>query len=191
MPESESSPRESETIAPTADHGLGPEDIEAILRRRSREMAAADADVSDQGEVAAEVVVVRRGAHVLGFPSGSIREARRVGLCPLPGAHDCIAGLFHVRGQVHCAVDILPLLEAGAQIEREEETLAALVQGPNGLLGLRIDEVVGPRQVLASEIADGLRDRETDFVSAVTDVLSILDIEALWRRPELFLRIGS
>lgn len=135
-----------------------------------------------------EVTVVRRAGTTLGLPTQSVQEIRRVTLTALPHASHTVVGLFQIRGQVHVIIDIGPLLGTAAPLRPGEATLVALVEGPQGRIGLRIDEAVGPRTVFDDELDHDIALGRNDFVAAVTrDLLAVVDCDALLARPEIYL----
>ena len=166
---------------------LDAEAVEAVLKERSRRMAEADEGAAER-EALYSVVAVRRGESVLGFPAGTVKEIRKVTICAMPWATRAIAGLFHVRGESFCAIDVQPLFGEAERLAHGAEALVALVEGPQGCLGVIVDEVLGPKQIFQEDVERGLEDRKTDFITAVTkDLTAIVDVEAFLGRREFVL----
>ena len=95
-----------------------------------------------------------------------------------------IAGVFQIRGRVHSLIDLARLFAEEGGSGDGSETLVTLFGSAAGDLGLRIDGIVGLRQVFADEIDDGLHGRGLSFVSHVThDLVHIIDPEALAASP--------
>lgn len=168
------------------ESGLDPQARRALLEERARKVAARSHE-GERRELLAEVVAVRRGREVWGFPLSSVREVRKLKLCTLPGLGGAIQGLVHLRGEAVSVVDLEALTGSPAPATHGQELLAVLVQGRRGSLGVRVDGVVGRRAVFSDECdgaADG--DKRHDFVTAVTrDLLAVIDVERLLARPEV------
>ncbi|MBI3929015.1 MAG: chemotaxis protein CheW [Armatimonadetes bacterium] len=162
-------------------------EVERLLRERARHLAAREARVAPRRALE-HVIVVRRQDSLLGLPLARVVELRRVDATPLPHATTVVRSLFQVRGQVHCLVDLLPLLERAVTVEEASGVLAALVSAAPGPLAIRIDEALGVRTVYEDECSAQLKGRSDDFVVAVThDLLMVLDIDELTQRPEILL----
>lgn len=163
-----------------------PEAVKAALQERARRVSARSQHAETRQQLA-EVVAVRRGSELWGFPTSAVREVRKLALCALPGVGGAVQGLVQVRGEAVSVVDLAALTGTATAPAHGEELLAVLVAGRPGKLGLRIDEVLGPRLVWADECdgeSDG--DKRHDFVSAVTrDLLAVIDVERLLARPEV------
>jgi chemotaxis signal transduction protein len=157
--------------------------LDALLRERARKLA--QSVQADAATPLHRVIAVRRGRAVWGLLNPAVKEVRRVRICALPHTPPTITGLFHVRGRAFCALDLQPLVGAPAPLEHDEECLVAMLEGPEGRAGLRIDEVLGAREVFAEDLRPGLDDGALEFVIAVTkDLTSIIDVPRLLSRPE-------
>jgi len=164
--------------------------VRKILRQRSRQMAAR---VMERVELErfAHVIVVRRGAALLGLPIAAVREVRAVEVAVLPRATEVVQGLFQVRGQVHSLVDVGPFFGETSPIGHGEHALVLLVAAAAGVVGVRIDEVLGPRELYVEEIDHGLHGGRIDFVSHVTrDLLQVVDVDAMLANPAVRLGAG-
>jgi len=167
------------------ERGGGEGEVQELLRRRSRQFAALRLEDTTR-EALDEVIVVRRADSLLAFPIRSTLEVRDVVSARLPHRSQHICGLFQLRGQVYCLVDLQPFVGPATELAHGERGLAVLVQGDRGILGIRIDEVLGPRTVHVDELDTGRRDRRLDFVTNVTrDCVELIDVEALFASPEL------
>lgn len=154
--------------------------LEALLRERARSLAERRLETVHR-DVLEHVIAVRRGRSSFGVPIGAVEEVRRVRVVPVPGAGGHAPAIFALRGRIHGLVD-LQALTGAPEIATGAETLALVAAGADGrTLGLRIDEVVGPRTVLADEVDRARRDRRLGFVAAVTtDCLEVIDVAALF-----------
>jgi chemotaxis signal transduction protein len=167
---------------------MEPETIE-LLKKRAREVRARNSSMQFR-EVFHEVIVVRRGKSVLGLPIDAVREIRLVHPVALPHRTPFIQSLYQVRGKVQCLVDLQPFFDAPSDFPGNEGVAAAIVSNHKGEIGIRIDEVIGPRVVYLDEKDEGLVERSKAFVSAVTrDLLIIIHIDFLFEQPEI--QLGS
>ena len=162
--------------------------VAETLRRRSAEMAARTVE-QEETELFAEVVVVRRGDTRLGVPITAVNGVRGVEMTALPHSTDVVNGLFQVRGQTYCLVDVGPFFDEASPLDHGDRTLAILVSGTPGALGVRIDEVLGPRAVATGELEDGVHGGAVDFVTHVThDLVQIIDVNLLLSLPAVRVR---
>ncbi len=174
--------REAIRDVDTAAVGGGADEL---MRQRAADLAARRLKAEER-EIHGEVVVVRRRDVLLATPTSATKEVRTVEVVGLPGSGSVVNGIFHIRGGVFSLVDLARFFGEASSIRHGDRTPVAVISGSPGNLGLRIDEVVGPRQVFVDEIDDGLQKRGLSFVSHIThDLVHILDIEALIALPEV------
>lgn len=160
-------------------------DADQVLRQRARHFAALRLE-SDVRDVLLEAIVVRRSESLLAFPIETAIEVREVVSTRLPHRTRHVCGLFQLRGKVHCLVDLQPFIGPATELAHRDHTLALLIQGQPGLLGLRIDEVLGPRTFYVDELDTGSRDKRLEFVTDVTrDCIEIIDVYTLFASPAL------
>lgn len=165
--------------------GVGGASQETQLRERGKRLAALRLRSPDR-HVAAQIIVVRRERALLGLPVSHTDEVREVSVSRLPVPCHHIVGLFQLRGRLHCLVDLQPFVGASTELRHGEHTLAILVHGARGPLGIRVDEVVGPRTVFADEIDTSQRDRRLEHVRHVTrDCVELIDVDTLFASPFL------
>jgi len=164
-------------------------EIVEILRRRARDVATRTVEDGDSELFGSFVAVVRSGVR-LAFAVAVVDELRRVTMTGIPYSNEVINGLFQVRGQACSLVDVAPLLGVpSVPLEHGDRTLVARVECPAGALGVRIDEVIGPRDVLVSEVDWDFTGGTVGFVSRVLhDQTMIVDIQALAADPSVRLR---
>ncbi len=161
--------------------------LEAVLRRRSQKLAGRQLTPQHQ-DVHEEVIVARRAGVSLAVPLSAADEVRTIELVAVPGSGEVVNGLFQIRGQVRSLVDLAPFFGPAEPLCHGQSTLSLLFSDSGSALGLRIDEIVGPRSVLSHEIDQGLQ--EQDIVSCVTkDLVHILDIHAVMASPAV--RLGG
>jgi chemotaxis signal transduction protein len=166
---------------------ITPERAEKILKDRARQLAARQ-DVTTQRRVLFEVVAVKRGDSLIGFPMAEAQEIRHIKAVPLPHATLYVQGLFQLRGEVSCLIDLQPFFGA---LPDNGEVMAVLVTHGGETCGYRIDALVGPRQVFADECNKQNELWAHDFALGFThDLLTIVNVEKLRQRPELVLDVA-
>lgn len=161
------------------------EGAESILRSRTRVLAdrVLEETVPD---VFAEVVTVRRDKLFFAFPITEAREVRRVETTGFPGSTATINGVFQIRGRVLSLVDLAPFAADATTLDHGEQTLVIVVGDRDRAMGIRIDEVVGPRTILRNEIDDEFQRTALPFVRNVTrDLVHVVDVAALQDTPEI------
>lgn len=157
----------------------------SLLAARARVIAARAAAV-DQIESYGDYVVARRGETRFGIPAERVLEVRPTVVVRIPGATPVVQGVFQVRGRVYPLIDALPLFGAPASADHGEAVLVALVEGPRGRVGVRIDEATELRTVAVRDLDGGRRARGVTFVDQVTtDLVQLLDLDALFALPAL------
>lgn len=161
------------------------------LERQRSDRLAARAKESRRREPFGDVVVVRRGQALLGFPVERAVEVRRVKPVPIPHATRYVIGLFEAHGKIGCLVDLGTLVDAADRIADDSACLAIFLDDGARVLALRVDEVVGFRTVFRDECGGQLQTSALAICSAVTaDLLGVVDIGRLFERPELALDAG-
>lgn len=136
--------------------------------------------------IATQVIVACRGAATLGIPIEHAAEFRRAAVVPLPGAPAAVVGLFQIRGYAHCCVDVLPLLTGERVVAPTEQLLIGVLHTPRGPLGLRFDEVIGPRTIYRDELDASLQHTCGPIVAMVTRyLLEVIDIRRLCESPDI------
>jgi chemotaxis signal transduction protein len=160
-------------------------EVEAELRAR-RERLERRTHAERERPVAAEVIVARRGTALLGVPIEHAAEFRRAPVTLLPGVPAAVTGLFQIRGYTHCCVDLLPILTGERAPVDGQIVLIGVLHTPRGPLGLRFDEVIGPRTVHCDEIDRSLQHSSGAVVAMVTrDLLEIIDVRRLCESPDI------
>jgi chemotaxis signal transduction protein len=154
------------------------------LRRRAQELASR-ITVAEEVEALGQFVVARRGGARFGVPVAAVEELRWVAVTVIPHSTEVINGVFHVRGQVFSLIDIAPIFgESFAALENSDHALVMLVAGARGLVGIRVDEVIGSREVAVNEVDHGFQGGTVDFVTRVlTDAVALIDIDVLLSHP--------
>jgi len=139
-----------------------------------------------------EYLIIRCGAKRYGLPAASCSEVlklpRLVHVPRLPGH---LRGIFNLRGEIVAVTDMCPLLGQGVQELRDDFRLVVVQEGPvrtallvevvEGLVGIGEEQV----EPLAEGVGAGARDLISGKVVQDQDVLVLLDLGKLLRRPEL------
>lgn len=166
------------------------ESTESFLRRQSRVLARRELE-EVVPDVFAEVVTVRRDDMLFGFPVGEAREVRRVKTTTFPGSNAIINGVFQIRGRVLSLVDLAPFAGDATTLDHGDQTLVIVVGDRDRAMGVRIDEVIGPRTILRDEVDEEFHQTALSFVRNVTsDLVHVVDVKALQETPEIMLSQG-
>lgn len=153
---------------------------ERLLRERGQRLAARTLDEANP-EVFGAVVVVRRRDTTLAFPIERLREIRSVRLTRLPHASRSVCGVFQLRGELFSLIDLRALVGESAPLAHGATVLVAMLEHDGKALGVRLDDVIGPRLVLRDELDRGHRETQIGFVQEVTrDCVEILDVSAVF-----------
>lgn len=159
------------------------QDTERLLRERARALASIRLAPPDR-RVLTEAIVIRRERSTFAFPTRSVTEVRSVRVTRIPHATRYHSGLFHLRGRVHSLVDLQPFVGAGAELRHGERTLAIVVESGPRALGVRADEILGPRTIYEDELDESQRERKIEFIRFVTRTCEeIIDVDALFESP--------
>lgn len=168
---------------------ISEDEVERIMRERALVLAERDekrSRANSNDEILHHIIAVRRAQSRFGLPITAVQELREVIVTRLPRGTEYVQGLYQLRGQVGCVVDLQPYFGPPEPLPEDCRITVAIIQGESGSLALRIDEILGPRQVTRSECDEQLRERTRDFVTDVTrDLLALIDIERLFARAEI------
>ncbi len=163
--------------------------LESLLRERSAGLAAREQTITHRA-IHADVVVVRRGSVLLAFPVAVLQEIRSVECVLVSHATAWIPAFFQVRGRIGTLCDLQPFFGTSVA-EPISRATVAMVDFEGRVLGVRVDEVIGPRIIYEDECTEGLQGREVPFLSAVTrDLVLVIDPLRLFQRPELVLEFS-
>jgi chemotaxis signal transduction protein len=156
-----------------------------ILEERAKRLARQV--TSDEQETAYDtVVVVTVGNEKLGIPAQSLRViSERFSVTPVFGTPPWLAGIAHIGGEL---VSVVHLGHWLGEATRRQGARLAVVEGPRGALGLLIDDVIGFREVLESDLSDTLSPNAAKqrFTRAITkDLVTLLDVARLLESDEI------
>lgn len=161
----------------------------AILEERARKLAERNV-VAAPRTLRTRVVVVEAGRESYGFAVENLREiVKATPITPLPGLPAFIAGIATVRGDLLSVIDLAELHGRG---KTGNSDYFALVESSRGAVAMRIESVLGFRDVFEDEIAETLTSVEeaTGLVHVVTkDFVSLVDVEPLLASERLL--VGS
>lgn len=150
-----------------------------ILEDRARKLAERGAAVAPRA-LRLRVVLVEAGRESYGFPVGSLREiVHATPVTQLPGLPAFIPGIASVRGELMSVVDLAELHGRG---KTGDSAYFAILESSRGSVAVRIETVIGFRDVFEDEIAETLTtvQEDTGLTHVVTkDFVSLLDVDQL------------
>jgi purine-binding chemotaxis protein CheW len=162
-----------------------------ILEERARGLLIQENTETQLGE---EILTFHLGDGGYSIPAHCVREVQRLGdFTPLPGTPPFVVGLVNVRGRLHAALDIRPLLDIPQRPPQADAFL--LILAANGMeVGLLADSVVEVRRcddqlapVLSASTGRGIA-----WVRGVDRRLNLwLDPPALLSDPRLIVNGAS
>ncbi|MBI5546308.1 MAG: chemotaxis protein CheW [Deltaproteobacteria bacterium] len=162
---------------------------QAVLEKRAQALAQAPKTLGER-RLICTVALVGIGPEVFGVPVTGLREiVRAPPLTPLPGLPAWLPGIVQIRGEILSAVHMARWLGIA---ESAPPQYLAVLEGFELPLGLLVGSVLAFRDIWAEDLASGLSEDERGQrpVSGTTrDLVSILDLEALVRSPDL--RLGA
>jgi len=161
-----------------------------ILQSRS-ETLARSADDGLEREVDCTVVLIAIGSEKLGLPTESLREiVKTPPLASLPDLPPWLPGMVQMRGELVGVVDLARWFGIAGDADPE---LLAIVEGPEGPLALRIEQVLGFRQVFVDEIVEtfdrGASDSERPIRAMTKDLVTLVDLSRLLASEQII--VGS
>ncbi len=161
--------------------------LESILAERAKRIAQ-EASKEALGEVEVRVAVVEVGPERFGIPVDGLKGIiDSPPVARLPGTPAWIKGIAQVRGDILCVVDLATWFELGSL--RVRQPLLAIVEGPEGDLGLLFDMVVEVRDIKRQELVETSEKAKAQqgrpIRASTRDLISILDLECLFESPDL------
>lgn len=178
-------------VAPVESEPDGGSDRDAEVLRARAEALARPLDKRHEDAIYETVVVVTVGDEKLGLPAaGMTTILQRFAVTPVFGTPPWLAGVTHLRGELFSVIRLEHWL---GQREASGGSQLAVIGGPDGLLGILIDEVLGFRDIREDELSEALAPgaSERRFTRAVTkDLISILDIARLVASSEIVVDHG-
>jgi purine-binding chemotaxis protein CheW len=163
------------------------EAVQRVLMERAH--ALARPAILERAAASEGMVIVSLGVERYGLPMRQVQEVRMLSaVTPVPGTAPLWAGLANLRGRLFPVLDLrhyLALPSGDADTNRKLVVVTAA-----GLeIALLVDDVLGVRDVLTTEIGPSLADMtglRSAIVAGVTaDLLSILNLDLLLADPRL------
>ena len=170
------------TTETTAEKGVSPEKMQAILQERARALAR----VAEVGEgEGMQLVVFSLANETYGIETDYVKEVQPLQhVSPVPCTPNFVVGVINIRGSIYSVVDIRGFFGVPRQ-EITDLTKVILVNAAGLEVGILADDVSGAMSVPLAEIKPPLAAQATvkeEYVQGVTkDMLIILNLEALIR----------
>ena len=174
------------TTETTAEKGVSPEKMQAILQERARALAR----VAEVGEgEGMQLVVFSLANETYGIETDYVKEVQPLQhVSPVPCTPNFVVGVINIRGSIYSVVDIRGFFGVPRQ-EITDLTKVILVNAAGLEVGILADDVSGAMSVPLAEIKPPLAAQATvkeEYVQGVTkDMLIILNLEALIRDERL------
>ena len=166
--------------------------LQAILEKR-KELMSGRRERYVKRDVLSDVVISRRGGIAFGFPIESVKGVRKNYSAPLVHGSEVFIGLFQARGQIHTLVDILPLIDqttTGQAASSGAYILHLAFEKRN--VGVVADEIVGCRTLYLDEVAGGRSEDRSGIIASISqDLISVIDVKALFSSPGIVLDRGG
>ena len=174
------------TTETTAEKGVSPEKMQAILQERARALAR----VAEVGEgEGMQLVVFSLANETYGIETDYVKEVQPLQrVSHVPCTPNFVVGVINIRGSIYSVVDIRGFFGVPRQ-EITDLTKVILVNAAGLEVGILADDVSGAMSVPLAEIKPPLAAQATvkeEYVQGVTkDMLIILNLEALIRDERL------
>jgi len=169
---------------PPSEQALSQAQIDAVMERRARALAAAPQGLAERRKLAT-VALVGVGGETFGVPVDGMREIVRAPvLAPLPGLPAWLPGIVQIRGEILSVVDLARWF--GIAVEGQPHYLVVL-SDLDAPLALLVDAVLGFRDVHEDELASGLAAGGRPLLAITADLVCVLDLPALVRSDDLHL----
>ena len=162
-----------------------------ILRSRATLFAnRKKEEIASENKISVTVFVA--GSEQFGVPTTSLAcIVKTPAIAAMPYLPSWFRGMAQVRGEIVGVVD--PAGWFGVPV-KSSCTFMAVVEGTPGKLGLLVDKVLGFRDVgqsdLAASVGEGGAVWERPIRGATRDLTAILDMEKLFKSPDLRVCFG-
>lgn len=166
---------------------MNDEEQTQVLQERARILARKLVQ-EDNASAKMEVALCTVGAETFALPVAHLRE---IVLLPkitrLPFAPAWFLGIAQVRGSLLVVLDLGAFF--GVKGESEPEHLA-VIEGPQGPLGVTLDSVLSCQNISTSDIRQGSSERSERraTLGLTTDLAVIVDIPRLLSLPEVCIK---
>lgn len=154
-----------------------------VLKERAELLARSEGNGEDTSDLL-EVVYCTVGSEVFALPVEHLREIVPLPpITPVPSCPTWILGIAHIRGNLLSVVDLGQVCRAKGGSHPEH---VAVVQTPNGPLGLTVDKVLSSQNIALSRLSAPDDRSERKASRGVTpDLAVLLDIPSLVALTEL------
>jgi purine-binding chemotaxis protein CheW len=166
----------------TQDKGILPEEKQAILKARAKELAKGEKDKAVEQDVQ-EVIRFGLASETYGIETAFVREVFPLKSCArLPGLPDFIHGIVNIRGQIVSVIDLkkffnLPEKEPG------EQNKVIIIYNDQTEFGILADIIYGTGQVKIKNLQTsipGSGSVESEYLKGITsDHLIMLDTKKI------------
>jgi purine-binding chemotaxis protein CheW len=135
-------------------------------------------------ETGTDVMLFRLGREQFAVEMSVLRATQPArGLTPVPSTPAHIAGVLNVRGEIVTVLDLGAVLGI-ARAPSDEDTYVLLADGPEGQVGLLVDEVVGMHQLSSTRVAATLS--TSTYASAIGETrFSLLHLDHVFNKANL------
>lgn len=175
-------------LAMESDGRLSPEQVARILMERTLALAKPLEGATPSTETI-ELLAVSLAGERFGIDIAQALEAMPLReLIPVPCTPAFVLGVMNYRGRILAVLDLRPLLGLQGQGVKEDGKVV-LVEAAGMTFGLYFDRVEGTLTVPARQVApppQGFGDLRLTLTRGLTeDLLTVLDVDALARAPEI------
>jgi purine-binding chemotaxis protein CheW len=135
--------------------------LHEVLMERARQLAIIGVEKRQDAEIALLVFLLESEQY--GIPLAALRSIQPArGLTPVPRTPPRIAGVLNVRGEIVAVVDLAVVLGLRTA-SMPEHPQVVLVDGPDGQVGLLVDEILGVRSIPMTDIEPSLTGMSTSL----------------------------
>ncbi len=153
-----------------------------ILAERAR-LLAQEVAQDEQLLETVEVALFTVGSEVFAIPIEHLREIVPMPtITPVPGCPEWILGVAHVRGSLLSVVHLGQFCRAKGESRIQH---LAVVIGPEGPLGLTVDDVLSVRTIAAGSLSLDDKQQRRAALGVTPDLAVVLDVPFLFSLPEL------
>jgi purine-binding chemotaxis protein CheW len=128
--------------------------VTEVLRERARRLATVGAEAPREAGIALLIFLLESEQY--GVPLTALRSIQPAQqLTAVPRTPPRIAGILNVRGEIVAVVDLAVVLGLRTA-SMPEHPQVVLVDGPDGQVGLLVDEIVGVRSIPTGDVEPSL-----------------------------------
>jgi purine-binding chemotaxis protein CheW len=152
-----------------------------ILEERAAHLAR---DPAAAPETGIDIMLFRLGSEQFAVEMSVLRATQPArSLTPVPSTPPHIAGVLNVRGEIVAVLHLAAVLGL-ASSPTDEQSYILLAEGPEGQVGLLVDEVIGMHQLSSSDVSATLS--TSGYASAIGETrFSLLHLSQLFSKAQL------